>query len=54
MLRLDISEEKREQVLQFIEFGVVGNTEMFYVINFGLLMLFQGGILLPEINYLFA
>lgn len=56
ILRLNISDEKMDTLMQFIKFGIVGvsNTVISYVIYVGVLLLFQKNKMIPTIDYLVA
>lgn len=56
ILRLNISDEKMDALMQFIKFGIVGlsNTVISYVIYVGVLLLFQKNKMIPTIDYLVA
>lgn len=56
ILRLNISDEKMDALMQFIKFGIVGlsNTVISYVIYVGVLLLFQKNKIIPTIDYLVA
>lgn len=56
ILRLNISDEKMDALMQFIKFGIVGlsNTVISYAIYVGVLLLFQKNKIIPTIDYLVA
>lgn len=56
ILRLNISDEKMDALMQFIKFGIVGlsNTVISYVVYVGVLLLFQKNKIIPTIDYLVA
>ena len=56
ILRLNISDEKMDTLMQFIKFGIVGlsNTVISYAIYVGVLLLFQKNKMIPTIDYLVA
>ena len=56
ILRLNISDEKMDTLMQFIKFGIVGlsNPVISYVIYVGVLLLFQKNKMIPTIDYLVA